>query len=123
MKKEQQLQLNFDKARELRDQGMRAASDHADAVVPTWTERALAYVHAIAMRQRTFTMEDVRMFAHNDGLPLPPDGRAWGTVARVAAHRKWIAKQAYKEIAKDPKVHMNEVQVWRSLLLTHESDR
>ena len=111
----QQLQIDFDRAKTLRDEGMAAATEHADAVSLSWSDRALAFYHQYALSHPTLTTEDVRIFAHNNGLPVPPDGRAWGSIPRRAAHKKWIRK-AGKATARDPRVHCNEVQIWESLL-------
>jgi hypothetical protein len=111
-----QLPIDFDKAVAARDKGMRAATAHADAVLPTWSDRALAIYHQYATNNQFFTNEDVRFFAHNEcGLETPTDARCWGTIPRMAAHRKWVRK-AGKGIAKDPRVHCNEVTVWESLI-------
>lgn len=110
-----QSQLDFDRARTLRDQGMAASTAHADAVSPTWSDRALAFVHEWAVSHQTFTSEDVRIFAHNMGLPTPPDQRAWGTVMLAAARKGWTRKAGYVT-ARDPKVHMQEIRLWESLL-------
>jgi hypothetical protein len=111
-----QLQLVFDRAAAERDAGMKAATDNADRQSPTWSDRALAFVHQYAIDHADLTIEDVRFFAHNHGLPVPPDGRAWGSIPRAAAFRKWIRKTDRVRDAQDPKVHKNRCQVWESLL-------
>jgi len=116
-----QLQIDFDKAVTLRDKGMKAATAHADSVLPTWSERALAIYHQYALSHQFLTNEAVRTFAHNEcGLPTPTDARCWGTIPRMAAHRKWVRK-AGKDIAKDPRVHCNEVTVWESLIYVQKT--
>lgn len=111
-----QLQLNYDEAREARDRGMQAATDNADRQIPTWSDRALAFLHSYAIAKPDLTTEAVRIYAHNLGLATPPDGRAWGTVTRRAARLGWIAKSGRTATAVDPKVHCNEVRVWQSLI-------
>ena len=112
-----QLQLSFDKAKELRDEGMRASTANAEAKVPTWSERALAFFHEYATTHLFLTTEDVRIYAHNvRGFPAAPDSRAWGSIARAAAHRKWTRKSDRTKIAINPKVHQQELRVWESLI-------
>lgn len=109
-----QANIKFGEARELRDRGMHASTANADAKSPTWSDRALAFLHEFAVAHKEFPAEHVRIYAHNRGLPVPPDGRAWGTIMRVAAFKKWIRKTGKTTTASDPKVHMNEVRVWES---------
>ncbi len=110
----QQLLLAYAEGRHLRDQGMTASTAHADAVIPTWSERAIAFLHEFAVLHQHFPAEYVRRYAHARGLPVPPDGRAWGSVMQRAALKKWIRKTDRTLISSDPKVHMNEVRVWES---------
>lgn len=112
----QQIPLDYHEARQKRDAGMKASTAHADAVSPTWSERALAFLHEFAVDHRQFPAEHVRLYAHNKGLPMPPDGRAWGSVMRSAAFKNWIRKTNTTMTASDPKVHMNEVRIWESLI-------
>ena len=71
-------------ARRLRDDGIKRAADHADEIVDSWTAKALEALRGIAPRFLVFTASTVRQRAHMEGLPLPPDPRAWGSVFRGA---------------------------------------
>ena len=73
-------------ARQRRDTGMRSSVEHADDVSPSWSDRALALVAQYAQKHPEFMAEDAREYAHKSGLPVPPDGRAWGAVIQ-RAHR------------------------------------
>lgn len=79
-------------ARRLADQGAQRAADHADAEEPGWTERAYGILVMFCARfpREAFTSEDVRLWAEQQGLPPPPDARAWGTIFRLAAKRRVI---------------------------------
>jgi len=99
----------------LRDLGMDRAAEHADAELPKWSEIAYAYVGKHAERASApFTGEDVREAAENAGLPPPPDKRAWGGVMMRASRNKVIVATGEFRQARDPKVHCNNIRVWRA---------
>jgi len=82
----QQLPLNHDAAWQRAEGGMEAAGSHADRVKPEWREQALEHLTRFAASSdKPFLMEQARTWAHANGLPLPPDARAWGSVTRVAS--------------------------------------
>jgi hypothetical protein len=114
-------QIVFDEGAALRDAGMKAATDRADRENPTWSDRALAFVHHYALTHAELTIEDVRTFAHNNGLPMHDEGRAWGSIPRVAAGLRWIQKTDRVRLAADPKVHKNRCTVWTSLIYNGRS--
>jgi len=63
----------------------KSAADHADREIPLWTIRAGAHFrHFAVMVKRPFLTEEARKHAEALGLPIPPDGRAWGHVAKAA---------------------------------------
>jgi len=74
--------------------GMQRAVDHADDVEALWSTKAFGSLMAYAWAQtQPFLIEDARLWAHrHDGLPLPPDGRAWGAVVRKAARSRFIKR-------------------------------
>lgn len=104
------------RARELRDDGMQRAVDHANHVEPGWQERAVGYVKAFALVRREFMCEEARRYAEAQGIGPPPDKRAWGAVMMKCARMGLIEKIGLG-YAKDPKVHMNPASVWRSKAL------
>lgn len=106
-----------DQARILRDEGIERALAAADNAQLQWSERALGYLVRHARQHETFTAELVRIAAENDGFPAPPDRRAWGGILVRAQHRQWVVKWD-RTRATDPKVHCNEVTVWKSLIYT-----
>ncbi len=107
-------------ARQLRDDGMARAADHAEVVEPGWNELALEYVRVYAKANRQLRGEMVRIYAENRGFPLPPDKRAWGAVMMRAAKAGLITKLGWTT-AVDPKVHKNPVSLWQSNIF--EGDR
>ena len=110
-----QLDLFMDRARVLRDDGMARAQAHADAVVQNWSDRAFAYLCEFARTNRTLTAEAVRRHAEASGLPRPPDRRAWGGIIGRGA-KAGIIRKGGETVAQDPRVHMNPIRVWISLL-------
>lgn len=58
------------------------AGDHADRELGDWIGAAceLALQYGRGCYPEGFLMEEARVFAHEKGLPQPPDARAWGSV-------------------------------------------
>ena len=102
------------RARTLRDAGMQTAIDHADAVLDAWSERAFAALRRYVGDVHTgasFTCETVRAYAETQGLPPPPDNRAWGGVMMRGARAGLYRKGTYAP-ATDPTSHCGPVTVW-----------
>jgi|SRR5579862_2518976 len=107
-------------SRELRDEGIKRAKDHADAVADNWHERAFGVFTRYALIQarwpsgamKEFMTEDVRVFAReNRLLPDPPDARAWGAVASRAVRTKLVRRVGYAA-QRDPKSHGSPKPLW-----------
>lgn len=109
-----QVCIDFTAARRARDEGIARAVDHADAVAPKWSDRAYDFLTAYLRANERLTSEDVREAAQGI-VPAPPSLRAWGGVFQRAARAGLIERAGY-DTARDPKVHMNVVTVWRSRL-------
>lgn len=79
---------------ELRDEGKEAAVAHANSAAPDWSEQAsgMFALYAQAHQGRVFMTEDVRIWAEQQGLPRPPDARAWGHIATMALRDGVVAK-------------------------------
>jgi hypothetical protein len=77
-----------------------------------WKEDALAAFISHARAHKFFTTEEVRLT--NPDLPLPPDNRAWGAVARRAA-KDGIVESVGWTRAKSRTVHGMVVTQWASL--------
>lgn len=84
---------------ERRDEGIRQATEHADAEqpIPKWSEQADKYVTMMIDRRgfKPFLFEEMVEAAKRDGVPEPPDGRAWGGVARRLAKKGLIRNMGY----------------------------
>jgi hypothetical protein len=60
-----------------------ASAERADREIDDWTLKAVAlFAEYAAKAQSPFLTEEARVFAESHGLPSPPDGRAWGHIAK-----------------------------------------
>lgn len=121
-----QNQFDYQKARELRDEGIQRAVDHADAlapaVAPKWSDTAYAFLLDYIEAHHKFTSEDIRVLAESmERVTEPTDKRAWGSVMRRASQAKLIERAGFT-VAKDPKVHCNNIAVWRSRIVNQRSE-
>jgi hypothetical protein len=98
------------RAKQLRDEGIRQAADHAG---DDW--KSLAYALFLQFLAQwpgeLFMTEDARHWA-SGRIELPPDNRAWGYVAVRAAKAGVIVKHGYGP-QRDPKHHKAPGTVWR----------
>jgi len=106
---------SFSAARVLRDTGMQCAADHADRESEGWTDRAYVFLvdYVAANRGRAFMAEDVRASAEAEGLPPPPDNRAWGSVVSRAARLRIIKRIGYGA-QKSVTCHCSPKSIWVS---------
>lgn len=94
--------FDYAQARARADDGIQRAVTHADAVEPSWSDRALNallwYASATGGGERPgpFLIEDMRACAYLAGLPPPPDGRAWGAVVQRAARAGHIVQVGFE---------------------------
>jgi hypothetical protein len=84
---------------EARQLGLFAAemsAKHADKVHDDWTLDAYNYFVTFSNENnRPFLTEEVRAYAEEQGLPAPPDGRAWGHIAKSCDRNKVIKSIGY----------------------------
>jgi hypothetical protein len=60
-----------------------ASAERADREIDDWTNKAVALFATFAkITPYPFLTEDARQFAESRGLSSPPDGRAWGHIAK-----------------------------------------
>lgn len=94
-----QIELDFTKAAELADNGIKVAVANADAHAPGWSDRAFKFVKRFAdiNKGREFMAENIRVWAYENGLDVPindqgePRERAWGGVM-ARAIRAYVVK-------------------------------
>ena len=61
----------------------KAAAARADREIDDWTQKAVALFAEYASQAfDPFLTEEARQYAESHGLSTPPDGRAWGHVAK-----------------------------------------
>ncbi len=102
--------------RDLADAGMQTAVEHADDIEPGWSERAVEHVREFAHIRHEFLGEDVRVWAHKQGLPYPPKACAWGAVMVRASKDRIIARAGYRT-TRIPPQHAKPAVLWESLLI------
>jgi hypothetical protein len=99
----------------LRDEGMQKAVDHANAVSPEWSKRAVNVFQTYVSLLRsgaTFKTEDVRVWANlNNRIDTPPHARAWGGIAARASKLGIIKKIGYTQTV-NPKSHSATCALW-----------
>lgn len=100
-------------AQQLAEEGMSRAVDHADEIEPGWSQRAYGMLESYALNHFEFMTEEVRVWAHGEGLPTPPDGRAWGAVTLRAVKAGVIAWERYQK-TRSPPAHATPRAVWKS---------
>lgn len=97
----------------LAESGAAAAAAHAEAVVPGWFARACAALDQFIRHNagREFTASEVAAAAEADGLPTPPDRRAWGRVFSLAARDGVIVRHGVTT-SPVPTHHAGFVSLW-----------
>jgi hypothetical protein len=106
----QNLQINLRFGKDLVTMGATAAAANAGDY---WFDCAYELFVAFAKQRNEFLTEDVRIFAHEEmGLPLPPDGRAWGAIVLRACRAKLIKRVRYAP-QKSANCHAGLVSVWQ----------
>jgi len=100
----------LDRASRAGQAGAERAGQHAEDCRPGWLDRAAALVTTFAQAHGLFLLEDARCFAERQGLPAPPDKRAWGAVAQVLARRGVLVRDGYAPAASS---HGSPKCLWR----------
>lgn len=107
-----QEQLSIFDLREARDDGIRRAADHADAVIPQWSERAFAMLLLfLKANRRPFITPEVREWSTENGLPEPPTAYAWGAVL-VRARKSGLIIKAGATTYGNKTMHLQTVNRW-----------
>lgn len=92
------MTLSREVAEEAAVTGMLLAASHANRVSENWTEEALNFFRLYAaMKPDGFLTEEARQWAEKIGLPPPPDGRAWGHIARKASLEGVVKSAGYEK--------------------------
>jgi len=97
---------------QLKEEGMNRALDNANWATEGWGDSALSYLIACPMTK--FLAEDIRIWAHNNGLVKPPHARAWGGVI-VRAKKEGLIKFVGYSKVKNPTAHATPASVWEKI--------
>lgn len=109
--KSEQISINFT-GNQLKEIGIATAVDHAEQDCPGWNARALEFL--LQYPGEEFQAEDVRAWAHSQGLPRPPHARAWGGVIVKARKQGKIQFVGYQNV-KNPRAHSTPASVWKKI--------
>jgi len=92
------MTLSREMAEEAAETGMLLAAAHADREIGNWSEEALNFFRLYStIKPDGFLTEDARAWAEKIGLPPPPDGRAWGYIARRASREGFVRSAGYEK--------------------------
>ncbi len=98
--------------RDLAEEGMARAEDHAERVEPKWGAQAYDRFTAYCANGGYVTVEAIKAWAYDTGLPKPPAEGAWGAVTRRAVRDGVIVFHEFTE-SQNASQHMKPVRVWR----------
>lgn len=103
----------IEEAETLRLSGMHTAEQHAERVIPTWSEQALNKLKSfLASHSEPFMTEDYRQWAEQNGLPVPPSGRAYGSIMVKAQSQGLIRFYKYSKTT-NPNAHRTPATQWQ----------
>lgn len=112
-KMQQQIAMDFSEANFLRDDGMNMALLNAESKNPGWQLDAMFYLlRFLDSINKDFQVEEVRSFAHQQGLAIPPTFRAWGGIVKKAVKEGLIKKVGIAPTS-NAKAHRANAAVWR----------
>lgn len=111
-----QLELDYTKASEARNQGIDQSISHANEVNPGWSEKAYNKLKEfLTIFSDPFQAEEVRSFAAvDDEFPDPPNNRSWGGVFLKAANAGLIRKIGSQN-TKAVKSHCTPAALWEKV--------
>jgi hypothetical protein len=111
------LQLNTSLAKEKRDKGIKKAVDTANRISAEWSEKAYEFMKDYATKNGVFMTEDVR-YASQGIVDSNVNQKAWGGIARKAAHKGIIERIGRAEV-KNVNANCAYASVWKSLILKY----
>jgi hypothetical protein len=104
--------LNKSQSNANRDAGIAHAVGAAEIKEPGWIDKALTCIKRYPFN--TFMTEELRMWSHANGLPYPPNSRAWGGVVKVAKQKNLIRHVGYDNV-RNPKAHGTPASRWEKV--------
>lgn len=103
--------FNQPTGKQLKEDGIKRAVDHADRQIETWSERAYKLFVEYCQTVDTLKAEDARVYAEEKGLEIPPTKRAWGAIALKAAKNGCIINKGIVK-ASNVKCHQGFTTLW-----------
>lgn len=94
---------------QLRNAGIAKAINNANAKSTNWAEEA--YLKLLQYPANKFMTEELREWAHNTGLPVPPSARAWGAIITRAKREGVVIPLGFRSV-KNPKAHATPATLW-----------
>lgn len=107
-------QTTIDFSRTARDKGIQQATDHADAVHDSWSDKAYGHFRTFVSQQNgPFKIESFREWV-KDFLPLPPSLRAFGSITVRAVRAGLIKRIGYTQVT-NIKAHRANCALWQKI--------
>ena len=100
-------------SRDLWDQGMKKAIDHANQLNSEWSETAFNFALQYVRTHEFFMAEDIRSAAYGI-VPEPPSFRSYGAIITRLVKYGAIHRSFYDTVL-NPKAHMAVATCWASL--------
>ncbi len=100
-------------SRDLWDQGMKKAIDHANQLNSEWSETAFNFALQYVRTHEFFMAEDIRSAAYGI-VPEPPHLRVMGPIITRLVKYGAIQRSFYDTVL-NPKAHMAVATCWASL--------
>jgi hypothetical protein len=105
--------LDIKQGRVDRDNGIKAAVDHADRVSEGWSDKAYQFLLKFLNNHNgPFMAEEIRSAAALMDFELPPSARAWGAVVLKAAKAGIIERVGIQKV-KNKTAHCANATVWQ----------
>ena len=96
----------------LKQEGMKASLDNANSMDNLWSEKAFGYLKDfLLVTNDVFMAENIREYAHQNGLEYPPSKRAWGAIIVRAKKEGLITFRGYSQVS-NPKAHRANAMLW-----------
>jgi len=92
--------LDFKAAAARRDRGMESSLQHANEELPGWSESAFHLLTQYAAQESmAWTAEQFRAWSHAQGLPPPPEARAFGPIVQRGLRAGLFVRVGYAPAA------------------------
>lgn len=108
---------DLERAERLKRRGMQLASVAQELIAPGWADKAYAALVAIARRQPSLHVDDVR----REFSDAPSHPNAWGAVWHRAIREHNIIHSGRVKPSTDPTKHRHQYPVYLSLIYRRES--